>query len=86
MLGYYESDVAAALWQYAVVWAAQRMCDARLPPFGAKVLARPPPAVNLSKLGRRACPAVFLHNSPCTPGAARVAILQADGAVVCVTD
>ena len=50
------------------------------------MLARPPPAVNLGKLGRRACPAVFLHNSPCTPGAARVAILQADGAVVCVTD
>ena len=68
------------------MWAAQRMCDATLPPSGAKVLARPPPLAKPGKLGRRAVPAVFLHNSPWTPGSTRVALLQADGRVTCVTD
>ena len=41
-LAHYEDSVATSLWQYAMVWAAQRLVDPKLPPFGARVVARHP--------------------------------------------
>ena len=47
---------------------------------------RPPPKAILGKIGRRACPAIYLHNSQCTPGAVRVALLGEDGGLAGVAD
>ena len=81
ILGHYPEAVAAALWQHAMIWAAQRTADPKLPPFGAKVVVRPPPATKLKKLGNRATPGIFLHNALKTHGACCVGLLKGDNAV-----
>ena len=53
-LAVYSPATAVALWQSAMLWAAQRIADPKLPPFGAAVLARMPPLTNLGKLDARA--------------------------------
>ena len=77
----YPASVAGKLWAHAMVWAAQRLGDPGLPPFGAKVLVRHGPNVVLSKLARRASPAVYLHKGAHTSGAACVGLLSGDGTV-----
>ena len=77
----YPAEVAGALWGHAMVWAAQRLGDPDMPPFGAKLLVRCAPKVKLSKLARRATPAVYLHHGARSGGAACVGILTQDGAI-----
>ena len=76
VLADYKPDVARALWQPAMVWAAQRLSDPKLPPFGAAVLARHPPHMLLGKLSARACRAIFLHRSARSDGASCVGLLS----------
>ena len=58
-----DERVAAALWPSAMVWAAQRLADPKVPPFGALVLARHPPKAALGKLGGRTSKGILLHKS-----------------------
>ena len=74
-LAHYSPAVARQLWPYAMVWAAQRIADPKLPPFGAKVLARHPPLMPLGKLASRSLGGVFLHRCTRTAGAACVGLL-----------
>ena len=86
VLAEYGAATAARLWQPAVLWSAQRLADPKLPPFGAKVLARHAPKAKLGKLDPRATDAIFLHWSPRVPGAAVVGLLGPGGAVVGIAD
>ena len=43
----YSADAAAALWKSAMVWAAQRIADPKMPTSGAAVLTRHPLLANL---------------------------------------
>ena len=76
VLAHYGGDVARSLWQYAMVWSAQRLADPKIPPFGAEVLARHPPLSPLGKLSARACRAIFLHHSTRSAGASCVGMLS----------
>ena len=78
VLATYPDATQASLWQSAMVWAAQRLSDSKLPPFGARVLARHPPKAALGKLTARAVPAVYLHKSTRTPGAAHIGLWGED--------
>ena len=62
-LGHYQQDTARALWQHALVWAAERIVDPKTPRFGAKVMVRHAPATHLGKLCQRAVPGVYLHKA-----------------------
>ena len=81
VLAEYSAGTAAALWQCAMVWAAQRIVDPKLTPFGAAVLARLPPMANLGKLAPRATQCVNLHKSTRTPGAIHVGLLTKSGSL-----
>ena len=78
VLATYPGDVQACLWQDAMVWAAQRLSNAKLPPLGAKILARHPPKTALGKLAGRSVTAVYLHQSARTAGAAHIGLLNRD--------
>ena len=69
------------LWPSAMALASQRLCGAKLPLFGCKMLARRPPERRLGQLAGRALPGVFLHYSPRVQGAMRVDILGDGGEV-----
>ena len=84
-LASYDDAVAAALWQSGMVWAAQRLVDPKLPPFGARVIVRHPPAMVLGKLAGRTSEAIYLHGSTSTPGSASVGLLSGS-TVECVID
>ena len=74
-------DVKVALWPFAMVWAAQRLADPKLPPFGALAQARLPTKAMLGKLDRRTNACVILHKSTKVSGALRVGVM-ADGSVL----
>lgn len=69
VLSHYDDAVRRTLWPRAMVWAAQRLHDPKLPPFGSAVLVRDPPAVKHGKCDYRAGRGVFLHQDLQTAGA-----------------
>ena len=58
VLGHYPPEPARGLWQHAMLWAAERLADPKIPPFGAKALIWHAPAAKLGKLSHRAAPGV----------------------------
>ena len=77
-LATYPGAVQACLWPDAMVWAAQRLSNAKLSPLGAKILARHPPKAALGMLAGRSVTAVYLHQSARTAGAAHIGLLNRD--------
>ena len=75
VLATYRTAVQASLWPFAMALAAQLLCGPKLPPFGAKVLARHPPKVAPGKLTVRAVPMVYMHKSTRTQGATLAGLL-----------
>ena len=71
-------EAKASLWPSAMVWAAQRLEDPKMPPFGAQAIARHPPKAVLGKTQGRAVSCILLHKSNKVSGAFRIGLL-ADG-------